>query len=58
MSRHHLNIALMDFTGNIAEYQNEYSLHYENTTESFDLLVTISENLSTRPEISKKDSQH
>lgn len=38
MSRHHLNIALMDFTGNIVEYQTGIPYIYENTTESFDLL--------------------
>ncbi len=38
MTRHHLNIALMDFTGNIVENQMGISYTYENTTESFDQL--------------------
>lgn len=38
MSRHHLNIALMDFTGNIVDNQMGISYTYENTPESFDVL--------------------
>lgn len=38
MSRHHLNIALMDFTGRIVETQMGISYTYENTTQSFDTL--------------------
>jgi predicted NBD/HSP70 family sugar kinase len=38
MSRHHLNIALMDFTGRIVENQMGISYTYENKPESFDLL--------------------
>lgn len=38
MTRHHLNIALMDFTGNIVENQLGISYTYENTQESFDEL--------------------
>jgi len=40
MSRHHLNIALMDFTGNIVDNQMGISYTYENTPESFDLLCS------------------
>lgn len=40
MNRHHLNIALMDFTGNIIEEQMGIDYTYENTTESFDLLCS------------------
>ena len=38
MTRHHLHIALMDFTGNILENQYGISYIYENTTKSFDQL--------------------
>ena len=38
MTRHHLHIALMDFTGNIIENQYGISYIYENTTKSFDQL--------------------
>ena len=38
MTRHHLNIALMDFTGNIVEKQIGLSYTYDNTPESLDLL--------------------
>ena len=40
MSRHHLNIALMDFTGRIVESEMGISYTYENTPESFDLLCS------------------
>lgn len=40
MSRHHLNIAIMDFTGNIVDNQMGISYTYENTPESFDLLCS------------------
>lgn len=38
MTRHHLNIALMDFTGNIADYKVGIPYIYENTPESLDRL--------------------
>jgi len=38
MSRHHLNIALMDFTGRIVDNQMGISYTYENKPESFDQL--------------------
>lgn len=38
MTRHHLNIALMDFKGDIVKYEMGISYMYENTTESFDIL--------------------
>ena len=38
MTRHHLNLALMDFTGNIVNHLMGISYTYENTTESLDLL--------------------
>ncbi|MBK5195590.1 MAG: ROK family transcriptional regulator [Proteiniphilum sp.] len=38
MSRHHLNIALMDFTGRIVDSQMGISYTYENKPESFDQL--------------------
>lgn len=37
MTRHHLNIALMDFTGNIVEKQMGLPYTYENTPDSLDL---------------------
>lgn len=40
MSRHHLNIALMDFTGRIVDYEMGISYTYENTPESFDQLCS------------------
>src|SRR5690554_3276095 len=45
MTRHHLNIALMDFTGNIVEKQMGLSYKYENTTESFDQLCDHIQNV-------------
>ncbi len=44
MSRHHLNIALMDFTGNIVDHQIGISYTYENTPESFDMLCDYIQN--------------
>lgn len=38
MTRHHLNIALMDFTGNIVSNEMGINYIYQNTTESFDEL--------------------
>ena len=38
MTRHHLHIALMDFTGNIVEKQFGISYTYENTPDSLDQL--------------------
>jgi len=38
MSRHHLNIALMNFKGEIVDYQMGIKFKFENTTESFDFL--------------------
>lgn len=38
MSRHHLNIALMNFKGEIVDYQMGINFEFENTAESFDLL--------------------
>lgn len=38
MSRHHLNIALMNFKGEIVDYQMGIEFEFENTPESFDLL--------------------
>lgn len=38
MSRHHLNIALMDFKGDIVDFQMGIKYEFENTTESFDTL--------------------
>ena len=38
MSRHHLNIALMNFKGEIVDYQMGIKYEFENTTESFDVL--------------------
>lgn len=38
MTRHHLHIALMDFTGNIVEKQFGILYTYENTPESLDIL--------------------
>jgi predicted NBD/HSP70 family sugar kinase len=38
MSRHHLHIALMNFKGEIVDYQMGIKYEFENTTESFDIL--------------------
>ena len=38
MSRHHLNIALMNFKGEIVDYQMGIKFEFENTPESFDIL--------------------
>ncbi len=38
MTRHHLNIALMDFKGDIVEHQLGILYTFENTSESFDIL--------------------
>lgn len=38
MSRHHLNIALMNFKGDIVDFQMGIKYQFENTTESFDIL--------------------
>ncbi|HHU25620.1 MAG TPA: ROK family transcriptional regulator, partial [Bacteroidales bacterium] len=38
MSRHHLHLALMDFTGNIVDQRINIPYMYDNTPESFDLL--------------------
>ncbi|MDD4777797.1 MAG: ROK family protein [Fermentimonas sp.] len=44
MTRHHLSIALMDFTGNIVENQMGLPYTYENTPESLDLLCSHIQN--------------
>lgn len=38
MSRHHLNIALMNFKGELVDFQMGIKYSFENTPESFDLL--------------------
>lgn len=38
MSRHHLHIALMNFKGEIVEYQMGIKYEFENTSESFEIL--------------------
>ncbi len=38
MSRHHLNMALMNFKGEIVDYQMGVKYQFENTPESFDIL--------------------
>ena len=38
MTRHHLNMALMDFKGDIVKHEMGISYTYENTPESFELL--------------------
>ena len=38
MSRHHLNIALMNFKGEMVDYQMGIKFEFENTPESFDVL--------------------
>ena len=40
MTRHHLNLALMDFTGNIVDHQMGIPYTYENTPESLDMLCS------------------
>jgi glucokinase-like ROK family protein len=54
MSRHHLNIALMDFTGNIIEYQTGIPYVYENTTEAFDRLCDHIQHFTDKTEKLKK----
>lgn len=55
MSRHHLNIALMDFTGRLVENEMGIAYTYQNTTESFDLLCGHLQNFIDRTgEIKKK----
>lgn len=48
MTRHHLHIALMDFTGNIVEKQFGISYTYENTPESLDQLCDYIQNFIDR----------
>ncbi len=48
MTRHHLHIALMDFTGNIVEKQFGISYIYENTPESLDQLCNYIQNFIDR----------
>lgn len=38
MSRHHLNIAVMDFKGGLVHFQMGIKYSFENTPESFDIL--------------------
>lgn len=38
MTRHHLNIALMNFKGEVMDYQMGIKYEFENTLESFDIL--------------------
>ncbi len=38
MSRHHLNIAIMDFKGGLVHFQMGIKYSFENTPESFDIL--------------------
>ena len=40
MTRHHLHLALMDFTGNIVDHKMNTPYTYENTPESLDLLCS------------------
>ncbi len=55
MSRHHLNIALMDFTGRLVENEMGIAYTYQNTTESFDLLCGHLQNFIDKTgEIKKK----
>lgn len=55
MSRPHINIALMDFTGNIVDYQMGIPYIYANTTESFDLLCNhIQKFIDKTGELKKK----
>ncbi len=44
MTRHHLHIALMDFTGNIVDNRMGIKYTYENTPESLDVLCKHIEN--------------
>ncbi len=44
MSRHHLNLAIMDFTGNLVNHQMNLAYTYENTPESLDLLCSHIQN--------------
>ena len=44
MTRHHLNIALMDFKGDIVQSQMGIPFTYENTSEAFDTLCSHIQN--------------
>jgi glucokinase-like ROK family protein len=44
MTRHHLNIALMDFKGDIVQHQMGIPFIYENTSEAFDALCNHIQN--------------
>lgn len=44
MSRHHLNLAIMDFTGNLVNHQMNLAYTYENTPESLHLLCSHIQN--------------
>ncbi|MCW1735700.1 ROK family transcriptional regulator [Anaerorudis cellulosivorans] len=44
MTRHHLNIALMDFKGDIVQSQMGIPFTYENTSEAFDALCNHIQN--------------
>ena len=54
MMRHHLNVALMDFTGNIVAHQMGTPFTYENTPESLDLLCSHIQNFIDKTGDSKK----
>jgi predicted NBD/HSP70 family sugar kinase len=55
MTRHHLNIALMDFKGDIVKYEMGISYMYENTTESFDRLCShIQDFINGKGELKQK----
>ena len=41
MTRNHLNIALMNFKGEIVDFQMGIKYRFENTTESFDILYKL-----------------
>ncbi|MDD2513349.1 MAG: ROK family transcriptional regulator [Proteiniphilum sp.] len=58
MSRHHLNIALMDFTGRIADNEIGISYTYENTSESFDQLCGYIQKFIDRTGELKKKIYH
>ncbi len=54
MSRHHLHLALMDFTGNIVDQQMKIPYTYENTPESLDKLCNHIQDFIDRADDFKK----
>ena len=54
MSRHHLNMALMNFKGEIVDYQMGIKYAFENTPESFDVLHKLLQNFIDNVKVPKE----